>query len=271
MSALADLHPSQYCCTQPDVNFAGAVKTLIHPSVRGWGGGATSVHSALRNQTVKKKTKKKHPKRWNWLNLQPGSFFLCFFWKQHVKMKEAAEGSKTLSITDTGISKGTGTGDCSDSPAQLRRGGGREGCCEYKKVRRDPRWIKTERASKEESEYLSQKQQREGWNYFGTWMEVRHLHLSQKMKKKKKVEMGASSPTWQTCQNRSTCCFFFFWKKTRKKSLNVNCLAAHSTPALPRTRTMTLQKSLPSPLRMRREKEKEKKKQPKKDQQLSQI
>lgn len=97
-----------------------------------WGWGPTSVHSALRNQTVKEQ-KKTTPKRWNWLNLQPGSLFVCFFWKQHEKMKEAAEGSKTLSITDTGVSKGTGTGDCSDSPAQLRRGGGREGVLRIQK------------------------------------------------------------------------------------------------------------------------------------------
>lgn len=170
-------------------------------------------------------------------------------------MKEAAEGSKTLSITDTGVSKGTGTGDCSDSPAQLRRGGGREGVLRIQKGTSRPSVDKNRACVERRKRVLisetTTRRLKLLWHMNGSKASASFP----KKWKKKRLKWGHSHQPGRRVKTD----FFFLKKDKKKKSLTVNCLAARSTPALPRTRTTTLQKSLPSPLRMRRGKREEKK------------
>lgn len=75
-----------------------------------------------------------------------------------------------LTICDIRISKGTATGEHSDSPMQMWRA-------------KKTRIHKIKPLSQ-----TSEDRQQEGWNYFGTWTEVRHLHFSKIIKKRVEME-----------------------------------------------------------------------------------
>lgn len=150
-------------------------------------------------------------------------FYITFFFpfgRGAQRWRRLQQLLKHQNITDTGISKGTGTGDCSDSPARLGGSwgaGARCVCSEYKKVTRRPSTMKKKKTwegslkLKKACTYLRNHDEK-ARNYFGTRMEVRHRNPSRNKPKTTRQQAGRRVPQHHQVQRH-----FQKKKKNEKK------------------------------------------------------